>query len=734
MIKSVRLKNFKKHGNLEVEFAQGMNVIRGANSAGKSTVLNAIAYALYGTQAVPGTSNTLVKHGEKSMEVAVDFTLGGKNYTIRRGKTSAAVLEDGKIVATGSTPVSEWVIDHFGADVADFLTFSYSRQGETAALLTLGATQLQKKIERLAKVDLIEKVLSALTKRANILEGKISSTVVEDTREDKDRLKEMRKEHKALIEEQMRLQEIVKIQSEVVAEHQAKLGEMQPLADKAAELNAAIKDTEKMLEDHLDLCEHYSDELEDHPESIEGELKIAAETLKDAEAGFKQLVNATEQVNNLKGSLTQIQEWLETDGYPALERYNKLKPELEQLEIRRAEVEKQLETVSADIASVEAKLKSKKRELKSGVCSECKRPFEDFDPDAVSSEIKKLEEKLTELRRQSGSLSSELAGVKKAENTLVDDIHDVYGLNIPEIVQKQQAAHQKLKEKYEKFVESVDGEADIEKAMQKITKLTERVNDLKAKKKRRDEILQALTESEAKAARAKDALSLYRAELDELGDDVPSESDILSVKETINAAQKETDEATKKLWEVTPKLNLLKSQIEAVEKTIEKAEHNKQVLRNLKKSYDMTKELSKFLRNRRSEYLSNVWDTILGRASEIVRQSTSEMDEPIDEILLDEKNRFLFRSGEHVFPVQGGAGGCQTEMLGVAMRLALSDVFYEEDAGFMLLDEASSQMSDENALNLAAMLSATGKQIVYVTHRTTEQLTAENVILLGETQ
>jgi ABC-type uncharacterized transport system ATPase subunit len=91
----------------------------------------------------------------------------------------------------------------------------------------------------------------------------------------------------------------------------------------------------------------------------------------------------------------------------------------------------------------------------------------------------------------------------------------------------------------------------------------------------------------------------------------------------------------------------------------------------------------------------------------------------------------MFESGGNVFYVQGGAGGCQLEMLGVAMRLALSNVFYEDDVGFMMLDEASSQMSDDNAINLASMLASTGKQILYVTHRKTEQLSAGNVITLG---
>ena len=46
MLNNLTLTNFRKHQNLSVDFTPGMNVLRAANEGGKSTMLEAVAYAL----------------------------------------------------------------------------------------------------------------------------------------------------------------------------------------------------------------------------------------------------------------------------------------------------------------------------------------------------------------------------------------------------------------------------------------------------------------------------------------------------------------------------------------------------------------------------------------------------------------------------------------------------------------------------------------------------------------
>ena len=74
-ILSIHLNNIKSHGDTEFVFSSGINVLSGANGAGKSTVFEAIGYALFGVDAQDFVSNVtrFISIGAKSGKIAVIF-------------------------------------------------------------------------------------------------------------------------------------------------------------------------------------------------------------------------------------------------------------------------------------------------------------------------------------------------------------------------------------------------------------------------------------------------------------------------------------------------------------------------------------------------------------------------------------------------------------------------------------------------------------------------------------
>ncbi len=74
-ILSIQLNNIKSHRDTELIFSPGINVLCGANGAGKSTVFEAIGYALFGVDAQDFVSNAarFISIGAKSGKVAVVF-------------------------------------------------------------------------------------------------------------------------------------------------------------------------------------------------------------------------------------------------------------------------------------------------------------------------------------------------------------------------------------------------------------------------------------------------------------------------------------------------------------------------------------------------------------------------------------------------------------------------------------------------------------------------------------
>jgi exonuclease SbcC len=83
LIKSLELKNIKSYSNETIDFFEGINGICGENGHGKTTILEAIGFALF--DFLPFNNADFLRHGEKSGYVAV--TVEGKDeveYTISR--------------------------------------------------------------------------------------------------------------------------------------------------------------------------------------------------------------------------------------------------------------------------------------------------------------------------------------------------------------------------------------------------------------------------------------------------------------------------------------------------------------------------------------------------------------------------------------------------------------------------------------------------------------------------
>ena len=115
MIKSVYLENWRSHHRSTLEFSKGTNVIVGKSGAGKSSVMDAISFALYGT--FPGREARRVSLEETIMSkpmkqdravVRVEFDYNGKDYTAERtvkrsGINEGELREGGRLIAGPKT-------------------------------------------------------------------------------------------------------------------------------------------------------------------------------------------------------------------------------------------------------------------------------------------------------------------------------------------------------------------------------------------------------------------------------------------------------------------------------------------------------------------------------------------------------------------------------------------------------------------------------------------------------
>lgn len=156
MIEYLKLTNFKRHESLELSLENGLTVLSGANEAGKSSILHAILYAMYGSRALPRSLEGTVTYGKPvaSLRVELGFKVGGVLYTITRSK-SGAEMSGGGVLSSGQAEVAAAVERLLGANMAAASRLLVANQGDLRGVVEKGSEAV-KLIEELADLDAIE--------------------------------------------------------------------------------------------------------------------------------------------------------------------------------------------------------------------------------------------------------------------------------------------------------------------------------------------------------------------------------------------------------------------------------------------------------------------------------------------------------------------------------------------------------------------------------------------------
>ena len=163
MISQLTLKNFRKHEALELNFENGLVVFRGRNEAGKSSIFQAVAYALFGTKALSQPLDEVVTHGKPSAALRVDlaFTLDGSAYRLQRSKAGAELTYSGGIV-TGQTEVTRKIEDLVGAPATLASSLWFANQGSIRGALADGSKAATSLIEKLADFGAVDRLIDLI--------------------------------------------------------------------------------------------------------------------------------------------------------------------------------------------------------------------------------------------------------------------------------------------------------------------------------------------------------------------------------------------------------------------------------------------------------------------------------------------------------------------------------------------------------------------------------------------
>ena len=84
LLKSLKLKNIRSYSDQEIIFPSNSTVLSGDIGCGKSTILLAIEFALFGVTKPNLTGETLLRKGETSASVNLTFSINNQEITIER--------------------------------------------------------------------------------------------------------------------------------------------------------------------------------------------------------------------------------------------------------------------------------------------------------------------------------------------------------------------------------------------------------------------------------------------------------------------------------------------------------------------------------------------------------------------------------------------------------------------------------------------------------------------------
>ena len=84
LLKSLKLRNIRSYESQVIEFPTGSTLLAGDIGTGKSTILLAIEFALFGTKRKHLSAASLLRHGKKEGDVELKFDLDGKEIIVKR--------------------------------------------------------------------------------------------------------------------------------------------------------------------------------------------------------------------------------------------------------------------------------------------------------------------------------------------------------------------------------------------------------------------------------------------------------------------------------------------------------------------------------------------------------------------------------------------------------------------------------------------------------------------------
>lgn len=713
MLNKIKLKNFRKHTDTELTFNGGLSVLRAPNEHGKTTLIEAVCYALFGVKALRSPLEDTVTWGEpvNTLKVELDIAVDGVSYSIKRGKSGAEVNYDGGRV-TGQTEATNFVCSKLKVDPVAATKLMLAGQGEIRGALEAGTKATTELIERLAEFDQLDNLLETMQERLALGSTAALQARLADAEQQLATLGEVVEPDYAALETKV---------ADALAAHKAAQAALEALEGDLSKAQAQV-----------DAARAAQTRYEQAVTTLEQARKRASqvlEKLQEAEIAANTYAVGTKDENTL---LLEI-EALEKDA-DYLKAYQRLQPAieacqadenilfntLEWLRDRVKDLASSMKASQAVINSSEREIALGEAALSTGNCTFCGQDFSHLP--LVAEKNAQIQARIEQhnLARQE---AAEALASAEAEKRTLDGILTVsearfatldanpdyvarVGKDLPPklywtgpALKSLQGCVTKLAEAQRDLQVLRADAADRQAAQTRLQMLKERKVEIDS------EVSAAVTQFELSAVRPDLSIAETAREL------------VLAKRRPLSVAASDAQIAHRDAeYELRDSKRNYESAVQR-QRAAEKA------VRDLKSQIDSTEfnnALLKRVRQARPMIADKLWSIVLSAVSSYfseMRGSRSAVTKDSDGFKVD---------GHPISTLSGST----LDILGLAIRVALIRTFLPT-APFLVLDEPCAAMDQQRTEATLGFVVACGfKQVVVVTHEDTSEAVADHMIEL----
>ncbi|HVP97464.1 SMC family ATPase [Methanoregula sp.] len=511
------VKNFKRFRHAEICFKDGITGILGNNGTGKSSLVTAIFFALYGVKATGISADYIVSSfasPKDKCEVVLDFRIGGDSYkvirTFRKGKTvthDAEFYKNKQLVAKEVSPVEAEVKRTLGMGPVDFRNTIYAAQKDLLTLLDNTPTKRKEWFQKALGIDYLKTESDAVLKKQaeektgelQNLAGRLEALTGQQSEEELARLKASVKKFHETIAEHGKARDLIKKQR---AELDAK---QKVLAEKKLAYNRLLQQQQNLARE--------KDEDTRAAQKLEAQIALLAgedaeyHRIEKTAASFPEVKQRLDALREKKGEHLRLTAEL---GFAT--------KEIADL-VARAEKQRALiSAIDADLQKKDGLVKQVRAGIGAG----------EIAGDRLESAVSY---RLAEINKQSGTLATRLEHYREEREKIAADLTTIRGAGADGVCP---LCHQKLGDHF--------GSIEAEFAAQLQALEEKAVADLERQEK--------LAHEKTRIEALKPALDALRTIADKLRQKPVYEEELLGLEEKRKAkeeGQKSLGESLKKL-------------------------------------------------------------------------------------------------------------------------------------------------------------------------------------------